>query len=191
MELTKRDMRLKAAALRDAMPPAERKTKSAEIEERLFGYAPFVAARTVMFYVSFRSEVETEKMIRRSLAEGKRVAVPSVNAKERLLIPSEVKDCDAELCVGAYGILEPRPEFLRPVPLEEIDFVVAPGLAFDRRGNRIGYGAGFYDRFIATLRSGAHVAALAFSCQVFDEIPHSPNDKKINAIITEDGIVRF
>ncbi len=191
MELTKRDMRLRAAALRDAMTHEERRAKSEEIEERLFGHAPFAAAQTAMFYVSFRSEVETGSMIRRALKEGKRITVPSVDVRKRLLIPSEVKDCDAELCAGAYGILEPRPEFLRPVPLKEIDFVVAPGLAFDRRGNRIGYGAGYYDRFIATLRPGAHVAALAFSCQIFDVIPNSVNDKKINAIITENGIIEF
>jgi 5-formyltetrahydrofolate cyclo-ligase len=189
--LTKRDVRLRAAALRDSLSPAENAARSLKIEERLFAFGPFAAARTVMLFISFRSEVSTGGMIRRSLAAGKRVAVPVVGTKELGIFASQIKDCGAELAEGAYGILEPKPEFLRPVPPEEMDFVALPGLAFDRRGNRIGYGGGFYDRYIATLRPDACLAALAFSLQIFDDVPAAEHDRKIHALITDEELISF
>jgi 5-formyltetrahydrofolate cyclo-ligase len=189
--MSKKEIRVLVSGRRDAMPREELAAASRAIGERLFGFEPFSAARTVMFFVSFRSEVLTAAMIKRALAAGKRVAVPIVNPDTRELVPSEIKDFDSELTEGAYGIPEPKAEFVRPVPPAEIDFVAMPGLAFDRRGGRIGYGGGFYDRFAARLRPGALLAALAFSFQVFDEIPALPHDRKVDAIVTEKEIIVF
>jgi len=190
-ELTKSDIRLKAAAMRDALPPAEIAARSKIIEGCLFAFDPFAAARTVMFYISFRSEVYTGGMIRRALDTGKRVAIPVVRTSDRIMFASEIKDPGAELAPGAFGIPAPKPEFIRPVPPDEIDFVALPGLAFDRRGNRIGYGGGFYDVFAALLRPDAALAALAFSFQIYDEIPASERDRKVHAVITDAETLLF
>jgi 5-formyltetrahydrofolate cyclo-ligase len=187
--LSKRDIRIKAAAMRDALTKAEIAERGKTIEDRLFAFEPFAAARTVMLFVSFRSEVPTSGIIRRSLAAGKRVVVPAVSAAEHVMIASEIKDFDAELAPGAYGIMEPKPDFIRPVPPEEIDFVALPGLAFDRCGNRIGYGGGYYDRFIAALCPETTLVALAFSLQIFDEIPVSENDRQVHAIVTDKELL--
>ncbi|MFA6449076.1 MAG: 5-formyltetrahydrofolate cyclo-ligase [bacterium] len=187
----KREFRIKAAAARDALSTAQIAERSAAIENRLFGFEPFAAARVVLFFVSFRSEVRTDAMIRRARDSGKRVAVPVVRMPEREMFASEILDLDAELAPGAFGIPEPKPEFLRPLSAKELDFVALPGLAFDRRGNRLGYGGGFYDRFAASLRPDAALTALAFSIQLYDEIPASDRDRKVRAIITDEEILTF
>lgn len=183
--ISKKDIRNLVAERRDRLTPGELSARSAAVEARLFSYEPFVSARTVMFFVSFRSEVLTEGMIKRALDAGKCVVAPVVRLETRELVASELKDFDSELAEGAYGIPEPKPEFVRPVPPEEIDFAAVPGLAFDRAGHRVGYGGGFYDRFIERLRPDAHLAALAFSFQLFDEVPFQQHDRKIHAVITD------
>lgn len=190
-ELSKSDIRAKAASLRDALAASEIDARSKAVEDRLFSFGPFEAARTVMIFVSFRSEVRTEGIMRRALASGKRVAVPLVDFARREMFASVINDFEAELAPGPYGILEPKHEFVRPVPAGEIDFVALPGLAFDRRGNRVGYGGGFYDRFVTGLRPETTLAALAFSIQLFDEVPADETDRKIHALITDGGILLF
>ncbi len=187
IKLLKREIRLAAAAARDALPERERALYSREIEELLFAHEPFAGARTVMIFVSFRSEVETGGIIRRALDEGKKVLVPVVSGGR--LAVSEVRDPEVELAAGAYGIPEPRKECLRIVDPKEIDFTAAPGLAFDRCGGRIGYGGGYYDRFARELRAGTPVVGLAFSAQIFDAIPMEKNDMRVSAIVTEKEII--
>jgi 5-formyltetrahydrofolate cyclo-ligase len=183
--LTKREFRLRAAAERDALTPEESATRSLAIQERLSAFGPFAASRAPLLFVSFRSEPHTHGIIRRALAEGKRVLVPKVDRKAHEMILSELRDFDSDLAESAYGILEPRPEALRPAAPEEIDFVLAPGLAFDRRGFRLGYGGGYYDRLLSRMRPGAVTAAIAFSFQIHDEIPADATDRKVGAIITD------
>ncbi len=181
----KKEMRSRVLAIRDGMPADERAAAGRSIADRLFDFAPFADAETVMLFVSFRSEVPTEAIIRRAIAEGKRVVVPVSILKDTSLLPTEIRDYDSELREGTFGIPEPVREFIRPVDPEEIDFVVVPGSVFDREGNRIGYGKGFYDRFRERLRPGVAYAALAFSYQVLDVVPFEDHDKKVDFIITE------
>lgn len=185
----KKEARAGVLKIRDGMPEEERIRSSASISQRLFDFAPFIEAQTVMFFVSFRSEVLTEEMIRRAMRLGKRVVVPISKIADRTLIPTEIRDYGKELGEGAYGILEPLAEYVRPVDPGEIDFVAVPGSVFDRDGNRVGYGAGFYDRFRERIRHECCYAALAFSFQVVDSAPYEPHDKKVDYIITEKEIV--
>jgi 5-formyltetrahydrofolate cyclo-ligase len=168
---------------RFALPPAQRSSKSAEIEARLFGQSEFRSAAVIMFFASFQSEVETHHMIRRALAEGKRVVLPRVKGKELELL--EIENYERDVAPGAWGI--PEPERGRPVELKDIGLIVMPGAVFDVRGNRIGYGGGFYDKLLP-LYTGRTVA-LAFELQIIPEVPAAAHDIPVHMIITEKRII--
>lgn len=175
----KNKIRKQVLDARFALPPEERRSRSAEIEERLFGRPEFRGASVIMFFASFQSEVETHHMIRRALAEGKRVVLPRVKGKELELL--EIENYDRDVVPGAWGI--PEPERGRPVELTEIGLIVMPGAAFDVRGNRIGYGGGFYDKLLQ--RYAGRTVALAFELQMVPDVPAAAHDIPVHAIITE------
>lgn len=180
----KNDLRKQVLTARDRLAPGERTAKSREIGERLFALPEFGTARTVLFFASFRSEVETVPMIRRALAEGKRVVLPKVAGAELELF--EIADYAEDVAPGAWGI--PEPKSARPVKLADIDLVVVPGAAFDLHGNRIGYGAGFYDKLLPGFRG--LTAALAFELQIIASVPASAHDVPVKKIVTETRIVK-
>jgi 5-formyltetrahydrofolate cyclo-ligase len=179
----KREIRKQALAARDGMTSAERERKSRAIEERLFSLSEFKSSRVVMFFASFRSEVETERMIRRALLSGKRVVLPKVRGGELGLF--EIRDFDKDVSPGAWNIPEPH-EFL-PAELSDIDLIVMPGAAFDERGNRVGYGAGFYDKLLPDFQKTT--VALAFEGQMVPQVPASPHDIPVKKIVTERRII--
>lgn len=165
------------------MLPAERGKKSREIEERLFSLSEFQSSRVVMFFASFRSEVETEHMIRRALASGKRVVLPKVTGGNLGLF--EIRDFDRDVSPGAWGI--PEPHESRPAHLGDIDLIIMPGAAFDEQGNRLGYGAGFYDKLLPDFPKTT--VALAFEVQMVPRVPASPHDIPVRKIVTERRII--
>ena len=149
----------------------------------------YAAARTVMFYIDVRSEVRTRQALPEALASGKRIVVPYGVDGELELFHLEHMD---ELATGMYRILEPKPE-LRDVPskqvaVEELDLVMVPGVAFDRRGARMGHGKGYYDKLLEHARPGTPLVALAFECQLFPEIPVGDHDVFMDKIITETAV---
>ena len=185
----KKHLRKKILALRDAIPSEERRKKSASIHLHLFSLPEFVAAQSVAFFVSFKSEVLTESMIREALALSKVVAVPTTDLTNRRLLFSRIIDYTGDLAPGTWGILEPQPDRVRPVALEEIDLVITPGAAFDQRGQRIGYGGGFYDGLLKSFYKPS--VALAYAVQMVEEVPTvSGHDEPVDIIITEEGIIR-
>jgi 5-formyltetrahydrofolate cyclo-ligase len=179
----KKEIRKQALVARDSMLSAERTAKSREIEERLFSLPEFVSARTVLFFASFRSEVETAAMIRRALTDGKRVILPKVKGKELELF--EIRDFDREITPGAWGIPEPRVS--APAKVEEADLIIVPGAAFDEHGNRLGYGAGFYDKLLPAFKKAT--IALAFESQIVPHVPADPHDVPMNKIVTEKRVI--
>lgn len=158
--------------------------KSAKIMSRLFSLSEFRGAKTIMFYVDAGNEVKTRDGITKALSEGKRVVVPKVK-KGYGLLAIEIKSLD-ELSPGTFGILEPAGE--KGISPEEIDLVVVPGVAFDKKGNRMGYGAGYYDSFLPKLRPEVKKVAIAFEMQVTDSLPAEEHDVKMDLIITENTI---
>jgi 5-formyltetrahydrofolate cyclo-ligase len=183
--------RLRAEILlrRDALPPESREEKSRAIAFRLFSFPGFTESKIIMFYVSFRSEVNTHQMIRKALSLGKNVAVPFTDRTQRTLIPSMVKDINKELIPNRLGIPEPLREHLRPVKKTNIDLVIIPGSMFDRRGGRAGYGYGYYDHFLKQLDPHTKRLALAFELQLVDTVPMESNDEYVDFIITEKRII--
>jgi 5-formyltetrahydrofolate cyclo-ligase len=187
--MKKDDIRKKILSLRDSLTEEEMESKSGLIQKRLFNLPEFKKARTVLFYVSTRNEVKTEKMIKSTLKQGKGVVIPISDVKGRKLILSELKDFDNELEIGTFNILEPKKEFFRPVSPEEIDFIIVPGIAFDKDGDRIGYGMGFYDKFLSSLKKRIPTVGLAYEFQIVDDIPVHDKDVTVNKVITEKRII--
>jgi 5-formyltetrahydrofolate cyclo-ligase len=162
---------------------------SQAICETFVGLPEYAAARTVMFYVDVRTEVRTRQSLPTALTHGKRIVVPYCIDGELELFYLENMD---ELAVGMYKILEPKPE-LRDVPgkkveAEELDLVMVPGVAFDRSGARMGHGFGYYDKLLQHVRPHAPLVALAFECQLFDEIPTAAHDVFMDKIVTETAV---
>ncbi|MDI6826440.1 MAG: 5-formyltetrahydrofolate cyclo-ligase [Candidatus Aenigmarchaeota archaeon] len=187
--MEKEDIRKKILSLRDSLTEEEMRSKSGLIQKRLFNLPEFKKARTIFFYVSTRNEVKTERMIKSALNLGKRVVVPISDVKERKLILSELKDFDKELEPGAFNILEPKREFFRPVLSEEVDFIIVPGIAFDKNGDRIGYGMGFYDKFLSSLKKRVPTVGLAYEFQMVDDIPVDDKDVTVDKVLTEERTI--
>jgi 5-formyltetrahydrofolate cyclo-ligase len=139
--------------------------------------------------VAFGREVRTRPLIEEAIRRGWRVAIPVVPPKPGgLLLLSEVRDLQAELVQGRFGLWEPRGWALRPVAVEVIDCFVVPGVAFDRGGRRLGFGRGYYDRLLARARPDAWRIGMAFSCQMADRLPAHPGDILLHRVITEEGV---
>lgn len=189
--LDKKVIRQQAAAARNSLGPQEVLAKSRSILERLLSLESFQRANTVMTYLDFRNEVSTDLLVTQALQSGKGVAVPVVNRADKSMQPSLLQDFPGDLTVGSYGIREPHPAKIRPVPVEGLDLVVVPGVAFDPRGNRLGYGGGFYDRFIPRLRPDAVTVALAYDFQIVNDLsPYlGPYDRPVQIIISEQGVL--
>jgi len=157
---------------------------------RRFAVQPeYAAARTLMLYVGVRSEVGTRTLLTAAIREGKRVVIPYCAGGELELFLLESLD---ELMPGIYGIPEPRRE-LRALPERRVDpsqtdLVMVPGVAFDRRGGRLGHGKGYYDRFLPRLRPDALAVGAAFECQLLGEVPMLPGDVFMDRVITEKGV---
>jgi len=169
---------------------ANRSENSTLIWNRLVEIESFDLARkreTLMCYVDFRTEVETARFFSRFL--GSSVIVPFCEDGE--IVPFRLRTLD-ELEPGYNGIPEPR-ALLRRIPgriiaPENIELVIVPGLAFDVSGNRLGRGAGFYDRLLPKLSPTATVVGLAFECQVFESIPAEPHDRSMDLLVTDAAV---
>ncbi len=159
--------------------------KSKTIVEELFSQPEFKEAETILFYVSFRQEVETHEAIKIALARGKRVAVPVTDLKDYELELAEIKSFE-ELEEKESGIMEPKE--IKEIEPKEIDLVIVPGLAFDEEKNRLGRGAGCYDWLLKQLKCSS--VALAFECQIVEKVPVDGNDEKIGKIVTEERIIK-
>jgi 5-formyltetrahydrofolate cyclo-ligase len=184
----KKTIRRKVLEKRDEIPPVVKKIKDALIKQGLFSLPEFIAAKTVFFYASFGSEVETLSMIKESLKLGKRVVLPKVDKERHMLRLYEIKDI-SELSPGYMGIPEPLLPNERLVSLDDFDLVIIPGVVFDYSGNRLGYGAGYYDILLSKSEEKKPIVALAYEEQLVDSIPSETHDVKINTVVTDKRVI--
>lgn len=187
--MEKRALRKSIIQLRDQLSPAEIRDKSYRIANNLYDLPEYRDSREVMFFVSFGSEVDTREMVETTIRADKLAVVPKAKPKTRELIPSEIRDWDRDLSPGAYDILEPTEKKLRPRKPETINLLIVPGVAFDLKGNRLGYGGGYYDRFFPLLHPGTPLIALAFELQIVPEVPVDEWDRRVDTIITEERVI--
>lgn len=157
--------------------------KSKKISEILFNLNQFKKSKTIMFFVSFNSEVNTHEMIKKTLGN-KNVVIPKVIQHE--IEPSVIIDFDNLVPSGKFGILEP----IEPMKIayKNIDLVLVPGIAFDTECHRIGYGFGYYDKFLRKVPKAIKIG-LCFDFQIVDKIPREEHDVPVDFIVTEEKII--
>ena len=184
----KKLLREEILLLRNTLSPLERQNKSYCIQTFLFRIPDIIEAQNIFIYVSFKSEVQTHKIIKSLLLEGKNIIVPTTDMLNSKLLLSSISDFDVDLEPGVMGILEPGKEKIKTVAHDSIDIVIAPGVVFCKEGWRIGYGGGFYDRFFKETLKRSY--ALAFELQIVSDLPYDPKyDVPVDYIVTEDRLI--
>jgi len=163
----------------------ERQKKQDAVEERLFDFANFIESKVALLYLRRRSEVDTISIIKRSMDKGKKIVLPLVDREKSKTTLYKIENLKDDLRMGPNDYLEPDPDRCKPVPPDQIDIAVVPGLAFDEKGGRIGILDNFYDRFIARLPMTTRKVAIAFEEQVISQVPADSRNKFIDIIITD------
>jgi 5-formyltetrahydrofolate cyclo-ligase len=183
---TKACLRRRFVAQRGTLSEITILQKSATIAGHVMSLPAFYTSQTLMAYLALAQEVQTWRLIEAARQQHKRIVVPVIEGNTLLAV--ELPIDKAQLQRGAYGIFEPccKQTVVRP---EEIDFVLVPGLAFDRQGGRVGFGRGYYDRFLCQLPVTARYCGLAFTMQVISHVPRLPYDICMHYVATEEGII--
>ena len=181
----KNTLRKQYLTLRQSKTEDELLQSSEKIIENLYKVTKFNNAKTIMVYVSFRGEVNTLPLIEELLRQNKRICVPLCNSKDCSMTAREIKNFD-DLSSGNYGILEPTPS-APEIPANEIDFIIVPGCAFSENGHRIGYGKGYYDRFLKNTK--ATTCGLCYDFSLAETLPFEETDVPLDLIITQTRII--
>jgi len=174
---------------RDSLQPEIRAKKDVSIRQRLFALPEFIEAKTLLLYASFGSEVDTRKILDGSFSEGKRIILPKVDKEKRRLALYEIAGLP-EIFPGFMGIPEPLVTEGRMRGVDIADLVILPGAAFDPGGNRLGYGAGYYDILLSERTKMMPLVALAYEEQIVNVIPAEKHDVRIDMIITDQRLIR-
>ena len=188
-EVSERKAVIRKQAHENRRAQADKDAVSVSIVDRFMKLPEYAAAQTVMFYVDVRDEARTRHALPEALTTGKRIVVPYCVDGELELFWLESMD---ELELGMYRILEPKAE-LRTVASkklqpEDLDLIMVPGVAFDRQGGRTGHGKGYYDKLLEHAKPQTPLVALAFECQLFDEIPMDSHDIYMDKVVTESAV---
>ena len=178
-------LRKSVLAARDALDPALRAAASAAITDALTALPAFTAARTVLAYAGFGSEIDTAPLLAATLAAGKTLVLPRVDSASRMLRLYVVRDPDADLVAGVWGIREPDPARCPAADPATIDFALLPCVALTPRGERLGYGGGFCDRLIGSFHRRPPLVAACFAVQLQDSVPLEPTDQRVDGVLTE------
>ena len=181
----KRALRRAVLAERDALFGTERAARSEAIVDRLLGLEEATGAATVLAFWSFGSEVDTAPLLDRLHSRGTTIALPVTRDGD--IVPV-IWTPGSSMTETSFGSREPTDG--RVLQARELDLIVVPGVAFDRSCHRVGYGGGFYDRLLASTRDGTVAVAIAFGMQVVEEVPTGPLDRPVDAIVTEDDVIR-
>lgn len=186
----KKQVRSLVLARRGELTEQERQEKSLQIAKQVLTLPEYENAHTVMLFLNFRDEVETTGLAEETLKRGKRLVLPRC-APHGVLVPALIGDLSKDIEPGTWGIREPKRDALAEADPATIDLVIVPGAAFDERGNRLGYGGGYYDRFLNRIRPDVPRVAVAFQTQILPEVPVDEYDQKITILVTEEGVNRF
>lgn len=180
----KQELRKKLKRIRALIPKDEARAKSLELTKTITGSEAYRRSESVMTYVSFGSEVQTQALLKQILTDKKRLFVPLCDVSLKIMFPVEIGSVD-QLETGSYGILEPKKELLESGVLKigdktDIDLAIVPVLGFDKHGGRLGYGGGYYDRFLEGY-TGVSVG-IAFSECLVESVPAEKHDIKLGKI---------
>jgi len=172
-----------------SIPPAQISQKSRQACERLIGTKVFEKAATIMFYLPLAHELDTSDAILYAWQQGKVVAVPKISWQQRHMIAVEINSLETGFSIEVGGLRNPITGV--PVPFEQLDLVVTPALAFDRKGHRLGRGSSYYDRFFANEKLTAVRCGIGFSEQMVDSLPVIETDVPMDLFVTDEQVVYF
>ena len=184
--VTKTGIRKQMLALREQIPSEIRLACSKQICAQIVNLQAYRQAVTILGYMNFGAEFASELWVQQVLQDGKRLVLPRVNHHTNQLDLYFVEDVGNQLATGLWGIREPIVERCeRLTMLNEVEFALLPGVAFTRKGARLGYGGGYYDKLLANSTIRPALAAAAFELQIVEQIPQEATDVKVARIITE------
>jgi 5-formyltetrahydrofolate cyclo-ligase len=187
-KLQKQALRLALLRRRQILSEGEVVAASAAIQEHVRRLPAFQAAGVVLAYAACRNEVQTDVLVREALTAGKRVAFPVTDPVKKALFVRAINRYPDDLVPGAYGIPEPKPSCPAVAP-DELDLVLVPGVAFDWKGFRLGYGGGYYDRFLPQVRESTTTVGLAYRFQVVDTVYPEKHDRRVRFVATEETVI--
>ena len=167
----------------------ELKKKTELVEQKLLGFANFMEAHHALLYLQRNSEIATENIIRKSLEMKKGVVLPAFSESKHSISLFSINDYDKDLVKREFDLLEPDPDHCKKVNLSEIDIAVIPGLAFDEKGGRIGFGEGFYNRLITRLPETTRRVSIAFEEQIADQVEMESRKYNVDIIITDKRVI--
>ncbi len=180
--MTKSQLRREILKRRDEVSYSEMLAVTRSVREQVRTWPAFRAAECICSYISVRSEMPTPGIILRALEIGKKVIVPKVFGEDLRFF--EIRSLTEDLSRGTFGVLEPIESRCEEVPASAADLCLIPGVVFDERGNRIGYGKGYYDRFLRRLPATVPTLGLAYDFQVLREIPFGATDVPVRWLVT-------
>ncbi len=164
--------------------PQARKRKSRRIIKKVMRTLSFQKAKHLLTYAAVRGEVETRELIRIALRLQKKVYLPRMNPRKKTISIFRIDHWGRGLRRGSYGILEPKPVRSRRGNPAKLDLILVPGLGFDRRGGRLGRGAGYFDRFLSKAKRAQKIG-LCFREQLVKKIPAAAHDVLMNKVFTD------
>lgn len=183
---TKSEIRKEILNIRNNLDSEFVVQKSRIIIDKIKATEEYKNSKSIMVYMDFKSEVNTKDFVNEALSEGKKIIIPYTDVEKVLIIPVEIESLD-DLIACKFGYLEPRIEKIsNQYDIEKIDLIIVPGVAFDKKRNRVGFGKGYYDRLLISRKAKAF--AIAYEFQVLEEVPAQEHDIKMDMIITEENI---
>jgi 5-formyltetrahydrofolate cyclo-ligase len=186
--LTKSELRQKIIREREKLGAEEREHKSAKIRSRMMEFPLYQQAKHLFTFVPFREEVNIRSLIDNSIARNKQVSIPKTDPLLKRITPHLFTGWEL-LVKGPYGILEPDGAQAVKTEHRLIDFMLLPGVAFTRNGHRLGYGGGYYDRFLQGMIQRPPLVAVAFTEQVVEALPIEEHDVRIDFLITDQELI--
>ena len=187
---SKAALRSEMIARRDAVPESERRRIAEALTGLIVALPQYAAARSVLATMAFGSEWNTQSLIERARADRKALVLPRVTAPPRHLELHAVLDPQRDLTPGVWNIPEPDPARCESVALESVDFALVPALAADRRGFRLGYGAGYFDRLLAGRKSRPYCVTALPTAFIVERLPQESHDVAVDLVLDERGPLR-
>lgn len=185
----KKELRQRLRQVMDGIPSDELHHRSFQACNQLIASSAYRQSDVIMVFLSLPREVDTTPLVLHAWRDGKRVLAPKVNWEQRRMLPIEIVSLTDNISEGEMGLREPAEG--TPFSVEQIDLVVVPGLGFDREGNRIGRGRGFYDRFLASEGWKGTSCGLALEDQVVEHVPMSEHDAPVDMLVTDAAVRVF
>ncbi len=192
---TKSSLRAALKPILNSISQANRTLSSHQISEHLLRSERYTSASTILAYAALPSELDLDPFINTALEDGKRVCIPAIDWARKTMQPAVIENLDTDLETGRYGVRSPRDRCPLVEP-QNIDLILVPGLGFDRDLNRLGRGAGFYDRMIESLIETLGTAStrpvlvgVCFNCQIVERVPTQAHDFPMDRIITQTGFI--